>query len=89
MKDRVFVETKPFKPPDADGFSEGIIHSDRHCEQIQKNEEVKVDPDLVAVYPTFENKWDHYSIKVGRGAWLKIRKENRCKHCFKAEGEIS
>ena len=84
MDDRIYVEVKPFEPADSDGFVDGVIHADRLCESIDTtpigDRNLK---ETVAVYPTFPNKLDHYSIKVGRGAWIKVKKENNeCPDCF-------
>lgn len=86
MKDRVYVEVRPFKDrPDAEGFTKGIVHESRECDSIPDNTEGGSINDIVAVYPVFENKFGSYPIKVGRGAWIEVRKDSRCPACFPEE----
>ena len=66
-----WIETSPFEPPDADGYSKGIIHRQRDC--------------LSAVgymFPCFDDRQDYHHIKIGRGAWMKIKKNKpQCPDC--------
>ena len=81
--DRIYVEIKPFEPADSDGYAQGVIHADRLCDSMKSHIDTDNLKETVAVYPVFPNNRDHYSIKVGRGAWIKVKKENnQCPDCF-------
>ena len=67
-----YIETSPFQPSDKDGFSIGIIHRSGTCSSI-----------VGWVFPSFDDRQDYHHIKIGQGAWSKIKKsEPRCPDCF-------
>lgn len=71
----IFIETSPNpfskKVTDEDGWTKGIIHNSRTCPSI-----------VGIVFPTFDTDRSHYRIKVGRGAWISVKKDVRCDHCY-------
>ena len=71
----IFIETSPLLPKNEDGFHKGILHRSRSCPSI-----------VGVVFPTFdEPEQDHLSIKIGRGAWLKVKKNVQCPDCYEVK----
>lgn len=69
----LFIETSPLLPADDEGFVKGILHSDRSCEHIKG-----------PLFSTFNEGEGHpfYSLKVGRGAWIRVKSHVRC-DCYR------
>ena len=76
----IYIEISTVLPPGSDGFTEGLVHRDSSCPFISEN---------AAVYPCYDTDTDldFYSVKVGRGAWCKVKKDSKCPGCFGLDTE--
>lgn len=71
---RIFIEFNYRKALTEDAEVKGILHKDPDCvNRLSENH---------GFFPCFDDDRETAHIKIGRGAWVTVRKAERCEHCF-------
>lgn len=77
---KFFIEFNPFAAPDEGDTYNGVVHEDVNCENRLTDQ--RSERERTSMYPFFQPKsGEIVNIKIGRGAWAKVRKHLVCRIC--------